>query len=61
MKAVLKAAPGPGAELCQVEVPRPGPGEVLVKVKAASICGTDYHIYRWDPWSAGRVKPPLVL
>ncbi|MDI6895254.1 MAG: L-threonine 3-dehydrogenase, partial [Bacillota bacterium] len=37
MKAVLKAAPGPGAELCQVDVPRPGPGEVLVKVKAASI------------------------
>ncbi|MEW6545770.1 MAG: L-threonine 3-dehydrogenase [Bacillota bacterium] len=61
MKAVVKAGPGPGAELREVEVPRPGPGEVLVKVKAASICGTDYHIYRWDPWSAGRVRPPLVL
>ncbi len=61
MKAVVKARPGPGAELRQVEVPRPGPGEVLVKVRAASICGTDHHIYRWDPWSAGRVRPPLVL
>jgi len=33
---------------------------VLVKVKATSICGTDYHIYSWDPWSASRVKPPLT-
>ncbi|MEW6399860.1 MAG: alcohol dehydrogenase catalytic domain-containing protein, partial [Bacillota bacterium] len=61
MKAIVKLGSGPGAELGEVDVPRPGPGEVLVKVKAASICGTDYHIYRWDPWSAGRVKPPLVL
>lgn len=61
MKAVVKTAPGPGAELRELHVPRPGPGEILVKVRAASICGTDYHIYRWDPWSAGRVRPPLVL
>lgn len=61
MKAVVKVAPGPGAELREVEVPRPGPGEVLVKVRATSICGTDHHVYRWDTWSAGRVRPPLVL
>ncbi|HCJ09749.1 MAG TPA: L-threonine 3-dehydrogenase [Clostridiales bacterium] len=61
MKAVVKAAAAPGAELRQVEVPRPGPGEVLVKVKVASVCGTDVHIYKWDKWAAERIRPPLVF
>jgi threonine 3-dehydrogenase len=34
---------------------------VLVRVKAASICGTDLHIYGWDRWSQGRIKPPVTL
>jgi threonine 3-dehydrogenase len=25
-----------------------------------SICGTDLHIYHWDHWSAGRIKPPII-
>jgi len=29
---------------------------VLIRVEAASICGTDLHIYNWDPWAAGRLK-----
>lgn len=61
MKAVIKSQPGPGAELARVPVPEIGPRDVLVRVKATSICGTDYHIYSWDQWSAGRIKPPLVL
>jgi len=44
-----------------VAVPAIGPTEVLVRVKAASICGTDLHIYGWDRWSQGRIKPPLTL
>lgn len=60
MQAVVKARPGPGVEI--QEVPRPGfgPGEVLVKVEAASVCGTDLHIYNWDPWAEGRIHPPLI-
>lgn len=61
MQAVLKTTAGPGAELREVPVPEPGPGEVLVEVQATTICGTDYHIYRWDRWAAGRVKPPLIM
>lgn len=61
MKALMKVRPGPGAELGEVEVPAVGPRDVLVQVRACSICGTDYHIYSWDQWSAGRVKPPLVF
>ena len=61
MKALVKHAPQEGARLEQVPVPTPQPGEVLVKVTAAAICGTDVHIYKWDEWSAGRIKPPLVF
>jgi threonine 3-dehydrogenase len=42
-------------------VPTPGPGEVLIRVKAMSICGTDLHIYRWDPWAADHVKVPVTV
>jgi threonine 3-dehydrogenase len=33
---------------------------VLVRVLAASVCGTDLHIFNWDPWAQGRIKPPLI-
>jgi threonine 3-dehydrogenase len=61
MRTVRKLQPGPGAEFAQLPIPEIGPREVLVKVKATSVCGTDYHIYSWDPWSQGRVKPPLTV
>lgn len=61
MKALVKHSAGPGARLEQVAIPQPGPGQVLIKVKVAAICGTDVHIYKWDAWSAGRIKPPLVF
>ncbi len=61
MKAVIKAQPGPGLELAERPIPTIGPDDVLVKVRAASICGTDLHIYRWDPWAADRVHPPIVV
>jgi threonine 3-dehydrogenase len=61
MQAVVKSQPQPGADILRVAVPSVGPTEVLVRVQAASICGTDLHIYRWDRWSARRVHPPLVF
>jgi len=61
MKALQKTRPGPGAELVTVDIPTCGPGDVLVRNRATSICGTDYHIYAWDPWAAGRIKPPLIF
>ena len=56
MRALRKVAPEAGADLVEIGVPAPGPGEVLIQVEAASICGTDLHIYQWDPWAAGRIK-----
>ncbi|HZP82610.1 MAG TPA: L-threonine 3-dehydrogenase [Chthonomonadaceae bacterium] len=62
MKAIVKTQPGPGAQL--VDVPEPQitrPNQIIVRVQATSICGTDYHIYSWDRWSAGRVHPPRIM
>ncbi len=60
MKALVKETPAPGLSLRDVPVREPGPGEILVRVKAASICGTDLHIWRWDHWAAGRLRPPVI-
>lgn len=60
MKALAKTKPGPGLELIETEIPHPGPREIVVKVQATAICGTDLHIYNWDEWSQGRIKPPLI-
>lgn len=61
MKAIVKAAAGPGAEVRDVAVPVAGRGEVLLRVLRAGVCGTDLHIWNWDRWSEGRVKPPVTL
>ena len=55
MRALRKTAPRPGAELVELPVPTPGEGEVLVRVHAASICGTDLHIYDWNEWAEKRI------
>jgi len=60
MKAVIKAEAGPGLTLTERPVPTIGAHDVLVKVQAASICGTDLHIYHWDPWAADRIHPPVI-
>src|SRR6202142_1045922 len=60
MLAVVKPSAAPGAEIREVKIPAFGPCEVLVKVKAASICGTDLHIFEWDRWAQGRIHPPLI-
>ncbi len=61
MQAIMKTKPAYGAELVEVDVPKPGPGEVLIKVLATSICGTDLHIYEWNEWAQSRIKPPQIM
>src|SRR5271156_6512876 len=60
MLAVVKSEAAPGSEIRQVKIPAFGRGDVLVKVKVASICGTDLHIYNWDRWAQNRIHPPLI-
>jgi threonine 3-dehydrogenase len=61
MRALAKTRPEPGAELIERAVPSPGKGEVLLRMEAASICGTDAHLYNWDPWAREILKPPVIL
>ena len=60
MRAVRKRGPG-RARAGRGPRSTPGPDEVPIRIEAASICGTDLHIERWDEWSSERVKPPLTL
>ncbi len=62
MKAILKAERGEGLRYVEdYPVPTLKHGDVLVKVQAGSICGTDIHIYKWDDWAQRRLKPPFVV
>ncbi len=61
MQAAVKARAAPGAtDFKRVPIPKIGPTEALVRVKIASICGTDLHIFDWDEWSQHRIRPPLI-
>jgi threonine 3-dehydrogenase len=61
MKAVVKGATGQGVEIREVPVPAAGPGEILLRVLRAGVCGTDLHIWEWDAWASGRMKPPVTI
>jgi len=61
MRALCKTRPEAGAELVDTPIPQVGPDDVLVKVRATTICGTDLHIYNWDAWAESRIKTPLVF
>ncbi|WP_350342429.1 L-threonine 3-dehydrogenase [Proteinivorax tanatarense] len=61
MQVVMKEEPKSGAVLGTKDIPKPKADEILVKVMATSICGTDLHIYNWDEWSQSRIKPPYVM
>lgn len=61
VKAIAKARPAPGVELIEVPEPAIRPGHVKLRVSRGSVCGTDVHIYNWDPWAAGRIHPPRVI
>lgn len=61
MLAVLKETPTPGVTIKHVPIPEPKDEEVLVKVKYASICGTDIGIYNWIPWAEAHIKPTQIM
>jgi len=65
MKAVVKVKPERGgAEFAEVDIPTLKPDEVLLRVQATSICGTDVHIYEWNPWAQRRIgekRLPQIL
>lgn len=60
MKALQKSHPQEGLQMVRVPVPEIGPDEVLIRVKATGICGTDIHIWNWDDWARATVPVPLI-
>ena len=61
MRALAKTRAEPGLEIIDAPVPTPGPGEVQLQIEAASVCGTDRHIYLWDRWAAENIETPVIL
>lgn len=65
MKAVMKTRPGKGLEIR--EIPRPvlprnyPKGEVIVKVGACGVCGTDMGVYNWSQWTSKYMQIPRVI
>ena len=57
MRALVKSAPAPGLDLREVAEPDPGPGEVVIAVGAAAVCGSDVARYEWaEPYWSGNAK-----
>lgn len=62
MFAILKSRPEQGLSDADIENPAaPGPGQVEIAVRMAGVCGTDFHIWKWDAWSSRRMRLPRVI
>jgi threonine 3-dehydrogenase len=62
VQAVVKTQRAAGGEVRTVPDPTPADDEVLVRVRASSICGTDVHIWEWNEWAQTRVKRvPMIF
>jgi threonine 3-dehydrogenase len=61
MKTISKLTPTIGATAIDRPLPVCGDRDVLIKVLATSICGTDVHIYDFNPWAQSRIKTPQIM
>ena len=61
MKALVKSESKPGLTLQEVDIPKIGINDVLIRVDRAGICGTDLHIYKWDAWAQKTIPVPMVV
>ena len=59
-RAVVVHAPH-HLELETRDTPAPGPGQVLVRIQAGGICGSDLHYYHNGGFGTVRIKAPMVL
>jgi len=61
MKALVKSRREPGLWLEEMPAPDMGINDVLIRVRLASICGTDLHILKWDTWASRTIPVPMVI
>ena len=55
VKAAVLFAPKQPFEILDLDLREPGPGEVLVKIAAAGVCHSDYHLV------SGATKHPMPV
>ena len=60
MKAFVLHAPG-DMRLEEINMPKPGSDEALVKLKSVGVCGSDVHYYRHGRIGSFVVKNPIIL
>jgi len=61
MKALIKSKSEPGLWMDDVPVPDIGTNDVLIRIQKTAICGTDIHIFSWDPWAQKTIKTPMII
>lgn len=55
-RAAVLAAPRQRVEIREIDIPQPEPGAIVAQVEAATVCGTDVHIWQGDlqpEWPVG--------
>ena len=61
MKALIKERAEPGITMGELPVPTIGPNDVLIQIRKTAICGTDMHIFNWDPWAQRTIHVPMAI
>jgi threonine 3-dehydrogenase len=61
VKALVKSKRTQGLWLEDLEVPKIGINDVLIKVLRTGICGTDVHIFKWDAWAQETIPVPMAI
>jgi threonine 3-dehydrogenase len=61
VKALVKKEAAPGIWLEEVPEPKVGHNDVLIEIGKTAICGTDMHIYNWDPWARKTIPVPMAV
>src|SRR5690242_21485828 len=61
MKALVKSKREPGLWLEEIDTPKIGINDVLIRVLKTGICGTDVHIYKWDDWAQKTIPVPMAI
>jgi threonine 3-dehydrogenase len=61
MKALVKSKREPGLWMEDVPIPTIGPNDVLIRIHTSAICGTDMHIWDWNPWAQKTIPVPMQV
>ena len=61
MKALIKQTAEPGLSMGDLPTPPVGHNDVLIKINKTAICGTDMHIFNWDPWAQRTIHVPMAI